>query len=394
MDQIPRNLRERMLHRIDESAERLIALSRRIYTHPEIAMEEHQACAWLMEELQQEGFAVEKGVAGLDTAFRATARGRKHHPAIAILAEYDALPGIGHACGHNLIAGAAIGAGIGLHAILSELDGTIIVLGTPAEEGGGGKVIMVEQGTFDPIDVAMMIHPSGNTFTARESLAVTSVELTFHGKAAHAAACPDQGINALDAVIQTFNAINALRQQLPEDVRIHGIITEGGTASNVIPDRASAKLGVRTLHQTFLPTLLEKVEACAKAAALATGATLDIHRGEMNYAAIKINRPLAEAIGRNMRALGISIDAPPKRGRMGSVDMGNVSRVIPAAHPYIAIGPPDLAGHSEAFREAALSDQGHQAMLLGAKILAMTALDLLTDPTLMEAVRKDFEENP
>lgn len=394
MDPSLQNLQERLHHRIDESAERLIALSRRIHAHPEIAMEEHQACAWLSEELAQEGFVVEKGVAGMDTAFRATARGRRDRPAVAILAEYDALPGIGHACGHNLIAGATIGAGIGLRAILSELDGTVIILGTPAEEADGGKAIMIEQGGVDDIDVAMMIHPSGNTFTARESLAIVSLDVTFHGKAAHAAACPDQGINALDAVIQTFNAINALRQQLPEDVRIHGIITEGGRASNIIPDRASAKLGVRTLNQAFLSTLVEKVEACAKSAALATGATLDIHRGEMNYAAIKINRPLAEAMGRNMKALGLSIDDPPRRGRMGSTDMGNVSRVIPAAHPYIAIGPPDIAGHSEVFREMSLSDRGHQAMLLGAKILAMTALDLFTDPTLMEAVRRDFENHP
>jgi len=383
-------LRKQVLDTIDGNRERLIALSRKIFEHPETAMEERRACAWICEVLEEEGFRVEQGIAGLETAFRATFPGKADRPVMAILAEYDALPGIGHACGHNLIAGAAVGAGIGLRAVMSELTGTVLVLGTPAEEGGGGKIIMLEEGGFDEVDVAMMMHPSEKTFAARDSLTIVGLDVTFQGKPAHAAACPEQGINALDAILQTFNNINALRQQLPEDVRIHGIITEGGTACNIIPERASAQFGVRTIKESFMPELLEKVERCARAAALATGATLELQRGQRGYAAMKTNRPLSEIIARHITELGFSIDEPPQRGGIGSVDIGNGSRGIPAAHPYLAIGP-DLPGHSVAFREASNSERGYQTMIAGAKVLALTALDLFTQPGLLEDVRRDFE---
>ena len=384
------DLRKRVLDTIDENRERTIALSRRIFEHPETGMEERRACAWICEALEEERFRIEQGIAGLETAFRATFPGKADRPVMAILAEYDALPGIGHACGHNLIAGAAVGAGIGLRAVMSELTGTLLVLGTPAEEGGGGKIIMLEEGVFDEVDVAMMMHPSGKTFPSRDSLAIVGLDVTFVGKPAHAAACPERGINALDAVIQTFNNVNALRQQLPEDVRIHGIITEGGVASNVIPERASARFGVRTIKESFLPELLKKVERCARAAALATGASLELQRGQRGYAAMKTNRPLSEIIARHIAELGIPIDEPPRRGGMGSVDIGNVSRVIPAAHLYLAIRP-DLPGHSAAFREASNSDEGYRTMIAGTKVLALTALDLFTRPDLLEEVRRDFE---
>ncbi|MCK5381799.1 MAG: M20/M25/M40 family metallo-hydrolase, partial [Candidatus Latescibacteria bacterium] len=284
----------------------------------------------------------------------------------------------------------AVGAGIGLRTVMPELLGTLLVLGTPGEEGGGGKIIMVEAGVFDEVDAAIMMHPSEKTFAARGSLAVVEMNVTFVGKPAHAAACPEQGINALDAVMQTFGNINALRQQLPEDVRIHGIITEGGTACNIIPERASARIGVRTIREAFMPELLEKVERCARAAALATGATLELHREERGYAAMKNNGPLSAVIARHITELGFPLDEPPRSGGMGSVDIGNVSRVIPAAHPYLAIGP-DLPGHTEAFREASNSERGYQIMIAGAKMLALTALDLFTQPDLMAAVRRDFK---
>jgi amidohydrolase len=383
-------LRKQLLDTIDGNRERLVALSRKIFEHPETLMEEHRACAWICEALQEDQFQIEQGIAGMDTAFRATFPGKADGPVVAILAEYDALPGIGHACGHNLIAGASVGAGIGLRAVMPELSGTLLVLGTPGEEGGGGKIIMVEAGVFDEVDAAIMMHPSEKTFSARGSLAVVESDVTFKGKPAHAAACPEQGINALDAIMQTFGNINALRQQLPEDVRIHGIITEGGTACNIIPERASARIGVRTINEAFMPELLEKVERCARAAALATGATVQLHREERGYAAMKNNRPLSKVIARHIEELGFPLDEPPRSGGMGSVDIGNVSRVIPAAYPYLAIGP-NLPGHTEAFRQASNSERGYQIMIAGAKMLALTALDLFTQPDLMEAVRRDFE---
>jgi len=385
-------MRERVLEAIDRAAERLKGLSMRIYRNPEVAWQEHKAVGWICEELEREEFSIERGFCGMETAFRARFRGKNIGPVVALLAEYDALPGIGHACGHHLIAGMAVGAALGLRAVLPELDGEVQVIGTPAEEGGGAKVRMVEEGAFEEVDVALMMHPSGCTLPARESLAVQGLEFVFHGKAAHAAAAPEQGVNALDAVLQTFNSINALRQQLPEDVRIHGIITDGGQAVNIVPERAAMRLGVRTIRQEFLEELVEKVERCAQGAALATGARLEVHRLEPVYAAMKINRPLARVIEGHFRAFGLRVHEPPSRGGMGSTDMGNVSQAVPAAHPYISIGPEDLPGHSEAFREAGGSPLALERMLIGAKVLALTALDLLTDRKLLEEVRRDFEE--
>ncbi|HDI00021.1 MAG: hypothetical protein DRP94_07695 [Candidatus Latescibacterota bacterium] len=385
-------MREKVLKAIDEAEGRLKSLSMRIYENPELAWQEHRAVGWICEELEGEGFQVERSFCGMDTAFRARLRGRAEGPVVALLAEYDALPGLGHACGHHLIAGMAVGAALGLKEVLPELEGEVQVIGTPAEEGGGAKAKMVEEGAFDGVDVAMMMHPSGRTIPARGSLAVRSLEFVFHGRAAHAAADPEKGINALDAVVQTFNSINALRQQLPDDVRIHGIITDGGQAVNVIPERASMRLGVRTLRQEFLNELVEKVEMCARGAAMATGAKLEVRRLGPVYAAMKVNRPLARIIEGHFREFGLEIYEPPPTGGMGSTDMGNVSRVVPAAHPYISISHKDIPGHSEEFKEAGRSPLALERMLVGAKVLALTALDLLTDRELLEEVKRDFRE--
>ncbi|MGQ0572267.1 MAG: M20 family metallopeptidase [Armatimonadota bacterium] len=380
----------RVLSAIDAASGELIELARRIHATPELGFQERQASAWLSEALERHGFRVERGVAGLETAFRAEVNGTSERPAVAILAEYDALPEIGHACGHNLISTAAIGAGIGLAAVREYLPGRALVLGTPAEEGGGGKVIMLQRGAFEGVDAAMMFHPAGYTLAGRPSLASYRLSLKFLGKPAHAAAAPHEGINALDALVQTFASIGLLRQQVRDDARVHGIITYGGAAPNIIPDRAEAAFTVRATDNAYALELLHRVIHCAQGASLATGATLE-HSFQKGYDAIKLNRTLAEAFARHLEALGWSQDTPPERPRMGSTDMGDVSQIMPAIHPYVSIGPKDLPGHTVEFREAALSERGLAAMLAAAKAMALTAYDVLTQPDLLVEARREFD---
>jgi len=386
-------MHEKILAAIDAASAELLDLSHRIHATPETAFQERQACAWLTETLARHGFRTERGTADLETAFRAEVAGpnagSNSAPSVAILAEYDALPEIGHACGHNLICTAAVGAGIGLAAVREHLPGRALVLGTPAEEGGGGKVIMLQRGAFEGIDAAMMFHPAGYTLAERPSLASHRLSLKFVGKAAHAAAAPHEGINALDALIQTFAAIGLLRQQLRDDTRIHGIITYGGAAPNIIPDRAEAQFSVRAADSAYARKALDRVVACAQGAAQATGATLE-HTVRKGYDAIKPNRALAAAFSAHLERLGWPQDTPPERPRMGSTDMGDVSQVIPSIHPYVSIGPKSLAGHTIEFREASLSDRGFSAMLAAAKAMALTAYDVMTQPELLAAVRREF----
>lgn len=383
------DLRSTILNAIDLAAAELIDLAKRIHASPEIAFEEVQSSGWLAETLERHGFAVQRGVADLPTAFRAEVSGNGAGSAVAFLAEYDALPEIGHACGHNLICTAALGAGIGLAAAMKKVPGKALVLGTPAEEGGGGKVLMLQRGAFAGIDVALMFHPASYTLAARPSLASNRLKVKFIGRAAHAAAAPDEGINALDALIQMFVNIGLLRNQLRDDARVHGIITYGGAAPNIIPDRAEAIFSVRAAGRPYAEEVLKKVISCAQAGAQATGATLEyeIKRG---YDAIRPNLPLAEAFTRHLGELGWPVDPPPAKPKMGSTDMGDVSQVIPAIHPYLTIGR-DIAGHTIEFREAALTPKGFEAMLTAAKAMALTALDVLTDPGFLEQVRADFK---
>lgn len=383
-------LKEEVVKQIEALKDEIIELSDRIHKNPELGFEEYKACGWLTEMLLEHGFEVEKGVAGLKTAFRASFTGSKESPKVALLAEYDALPEIGHACGHNIIAASSVGAAVALSKL--NLPGTVVVLGTPAEEGGGGKIIMIEGGAFKGIDVAMMIHPSDQNLILRGSLAIKEIRMKFRGKLAHAAAEPEKGINALDAVIQTFNNINALRQHLTEDVRIHGIITHGGVKPNIVPDYAETYFYVRALDDNYLLGVLEKVKNCAKGAALAQGAKVEFEIGR-GYKSRKLNHTLAEIFKTNLLALGVKPDRPPEYGGMGSSDIGDVSHVVPAIHPYISITEGELPGHSREFAEAACSERGHQGLIIGAKALAMTAVDLFTDQELMNKVKAEFESS-
>ncbi len=377
---------------VDRIAERLIEIARDIYEHPELKFEEHRAAKILAGELERARFAVELGAAGLDTAIRAEHPAVSDGPTVAILGEYDALPELGHACGHNLIAAAGLGAALAVGAVKGELPGRLLFLGTPGEEGGGGKVIMVEAGLFDGVDAAMMFHPSSHTLVDRGSLAITEVVLEFHGKAAHASGSPEKGINALDAVIQTFNSINALRQHIKDGARIHGIITDGGAKPNIVPEHAAANFYVRAPENDYRDELLGKLRACAEGAALATGARLEFKIVGHSYKAMRPNHALGNAFVRNLEALGEPLSPPKPDEGMGSTDMGDVSQVVPAIHPYIKICDEDVAGHSRAFAEAAISGRGLEAMLIAAKAMAMTAVDVFTDPELAARMKEEFQK--
>jgi amidohydrolase len=383
------DLKGRACAEVDRLEGKLREISRDLFEHPELKFEEVRASGLLADTLREAGFNVELGVAGLKTAIRAVHPAIGDGPTVAILGEYDALPEIGHACGHNLIAAGGLGAALAVGAIKSELPGKLLFLGTPAEEGGGGKVAMIDAGVFDGVDAAMMFHPASYTLVGRGSLAITEVKIEFHGKPSHAAASPEKGINALDAVIQTFNGINALREHIKDGARIHGIIADGGLKPNIVPEYASAEFYVRAVETDYRDELLEKLRRCAEGAALATGARLEFSEVGHAYKAMKPNRPLIDAYVANLGAIDWSLDEAPVA--MGSTDMGDVTQAVPGMHPYLSICDPEVAGHSREFADASGSERGAQAMLAAAKALAMTAIDVLTTPDLVKRMREAFE---
>ncbi|MEM7536921.1 MAG: M20 family metallopeptidase [Chloroflexota bacterium] len=385
------DLKQQVCDYIDEITPRLLQVSHQIHANPEIAFEEHESMKLLADTAESDGYTVERGIAGLDTAFVATSGGENDDgPTVAFIAEYDALPGLGHACGHNIIGTAATGAALAMMAVSDVLPGTVKLIGTPAEEGGGGKVLMAEQGIFDDLDAAMMIHPGTKAMTTRTTLASNKVKFEFFGKPAHAAAAPDLGINALDACIQTFNNINALRQHLRSDVRIHGIITHGGDAVNVVPEYTSALFSVRAADSDYAFETLQKVIRCAEGSALAAGATMK-HEHLMHYAQRIANPTMAQLFGHNIGGLGEPVQEPKPGERMGSSDMGNVSQIVPSIHPYVTIANPGVAGHTQAFAEASRSAWGDQALVRSAKAMAMTAVELMTQPEVMAQVKAEFD---
>jgi len=375
---------------VDRLADELEALSHKIHDHPELAYAEVQACGWLSEFLGGQGFKVERGIGEVDTAFRATIE-TGAGPTIAILCEYDALPGIGHACGHNVIATAGAGAGAALAAVQRQLPpGRIQVIGTPAEEGGGGKVRLIRAGVFAGVDCAMMIHGFDRTLIHQDLLGIVRASFEFVGKAAHAAADPWEGVNALDACIQTFNAIAMLRQQVRPECRIHGIITDGGAAANIIPERAAATFYVRAPRIDLMWDTYRRVVACAEGAAKAAGAELRVteHRDTI-YEPMKRNQALLDVFAANMAAAGLT-EGEPIPDRLGSSDVGNVSQVIPAIQPLIGIAPTGMAIHTRDFAAAAVTPLAREGMLAAAKALAMTAHDLLADPSRVAAAKAEF----
>ncbi|MEH7561206.1 M20 family metallopeptidase [Priestia megaterium] len=367
-------------------------VSKYIGQNPELGHEEFKACKALTDVLKEQGFTVEIGTCDLPTAFTAVYDSQKPGPSIGFMAEYDALPDLGHACGHNLIGTMSIAAGIGLSKAVAETGGKVYVYGTPAEETRGGKVTMAEQGIFNHLDVAMMVHPYYCHQKSGRSLAMDAIQFEFFGKSAHAAAAPHEGINALDGVLQTFNSINALRQHVKPDVRIHGVITEGGKAANVVPDYVVAQFYVRASTRAYVDEVTEKVKACANGAALATGTKLKISNYEFSYDDMQTNQTLSDVYTNNLISLGVSEQSITEdQGDHGSLDMGNVSQVVPAIHPYIQICDDYFVCHTHEFREAALSEQGREAMILGAQTMALTGYDVLTNQALLQKIKEEFK---
>jgi amidohydrolase len=387
-------LKEAIKQNVESNKERYLSASRQIHENPEIGNEEFFASGLLSGILEKEGFEVERSVAGHETAFLARKKSDKPGPSIAFLAEYDALPGLGHGCGHNIIGTTSVAAAIALSKVIDETGGEAIVLGTPAEEGGpngSAKGSFVKQGFLEGIDAALMVHPSNHTRLTSSSLAVDPLDFEFIGKPAHAAASPEEGINALDAVIQLFNGINALRQQLKDDVRIHGIITHGGDAPNIIPEYAKARFFIRASTRTGLNEVTKKVKAVAEGAALATGAKLNVIAFQNEVDNLLLNKRYDHVFKEVIEELGEAVVAGDRDG-IGSTDAGNISQVVPTIHPYIKIGADDLVAHTVPFREAAASAKGDEALITGAKGLALTALQLVTNSTLLDSIKEEFRE--
>jgi amidohydrolase len=377
-----------IINEIEKQADGLWQLSTTLFNNPEVAFKEFKASKLLTETLRAHDYEIEEKIGGLDTSFRASI-GNSNTPKIAILAEYDALVGLGHACGHNLIAAAAAGAGIGLASIITTIKGQVQVIGTPAEEGGGGKVILAEAGIFKDVDAALMFHPASKNMVLRKSLASCRLTLEFFGKASHAAAAPEEGINALDAMILTFNGINAMRSTLLPKDKIAGIILHGGEAANIIPAYSSAEFSVRALKAKRRDELVERVIACAQAGAEAVGCQMK-YELTPGYMDIIPNRVLAGIFQSHLETLGRVVVDPDPNERMGSTDMGDVSHLVPAIHPYLAIAPENIAGHTEEFKEYCISEAGKSAMLDAAKAMAMTAYDLLSDPELLRKAKEEL----
>ncbi len=381
---------------VDACAADLLALSRRIHAHPELRFEEHKASGWIADFLVERGHAVDRGLAGMATAIRSSsaprssASGGSRRPCAAILAEYDALPGVGHACGHNLIAAAATGAFVAAAAVADAVGGEVVLLGTPAEEGGGGKIEMIKAGVFEPIDAAMMFHPFDRDLLMHPTLASLWLVFEFRGTPSHAAAAPHAGASALTACLDTFRLVDGQRVHFRDGVRVHGFVTNGGQAVNIIPEHAACEFSVRAPDGKELERVRAIVERCARAAAMASDVEIALHV-RSGYRDMVTNEALAHCFGAHLQGLGRSPrDRDPRVGT-GSTDMGDVSHVVPSIHPWLAIVEEGAAlCHEHRFGEAAATDGAGQTALVAAKALARTAIEFLADGDLRAAVTAEW----
>ena len=385
-------VKPRVTAAVDALADELERLSHQLHDNPELAFQEDKAHAWLSDFLAKHGATVERGVGGLATAFRATIPGVAPGPTVAIMAEYDALPGIGHACGHNVIATAGVGAGAAVARALGTLPfaGQLQIIGTPAEEGGAGKVKLMDAGVFAGVDAAMMIHGRCGTMVWRPALGIIEVKAEFFGQAAHASSWPWRGVNALNAVIGLFNALDAMRQQLRPDARVHGIITHGGDKPNIIPEHTSAEFYLRATTVDYCWELLRRFTAAAEGAAAATGCRVSVTHDPTVLEPLKPNATMAGLFAKNLELIDFPEDPDDGQAGYGSTDCGNVSQRLPTIHPYIRISPDGVPGHSREFAEWARSPIARAGMLAGAKALALTAVDLLASPEALEQTKHDF----
>jgi len=385
------NLRNDAIRAIEDNRERLFRLSQSISDEPELQFQEYKTAAKLVAELKElRGIRIEKGVGGLETAFMA--RLGEGHPSIAILAEIDALPKIGHGCGHNFISTSTVGAMLGLSAVKEKLQGSVQVIGTPAEEGGGGKIILQERGVFNQVDVVYAIHPASTWEVGQRTLAMKQIRFKFIGKAAHAAYSPHIGRSALEAVIQTFVSINGMRQFTREDTRIHGVIEDGGTLPNIVPSTGACLFYVRALEEEYLDELMKRIEKCARAAALATDTEIEVFSGiGETYRPTKPNQALSRVLHKALTSLGVKeIENAPYLA--ASNDIGTLSHHVPVSRVMIKICESEIPIHSKKFNEASLAPRGRDGLILAAKLQALAAIELLKNPGLVEQIQAEFKK--
>ncbi len=382
--------REKIKAAAAELLPELIEVQKTIHENPELPLSEHDSAKLLGNFLQKEGFNVQTGLAGLETSLRADRGDPESRPRVAFIAEYDALPELGHACGHSIIAAASAGAGAALARCFP--DAPISIVGTPAEEIGVGKISLLAGGAFEGIDLAMMVHPSSRRQVIKLFLGVAQRSVTYHGRAAHASAYPEEGINALDAAILFYNGVSALRQQLPDQCRVHMVITEGGVAPNIIPERTRALCVIRALDLPVLAETVKKVEDCARAAAKATGTSVDIETARNLVLPLKLNRALSGIYREELENLGLlAYDGPEDKG-LGSSDIGNLSQAMPVIHPHVPIDEPGAVSiHTRKFEEAAGGQAGEKAVEEGACLLALTACRVLYDKDAWNTIKKEFD---
>ncbi|AXE83450.1 amidohydrolase [Streptomyces sp. Go-475] len=378
LDDVHQALRDEVAARADA----LWDVALRLHADPEYAFAEHRAAALLSGELERAGFAVERGVAGMPTAF--TARSGRGRPAVALLLEYDALPGLGHACGHNLIAAAGLGAALAVAAVPETSAGTVLAVGTPAEEGGGGKAIEADAGVFDGVDAALMFHPGVYDWARAPLTAQVQYRVAFHGRAAHPTGNPTEGVDALAALVELFNVLAALGRRLPEGSHVQGIVTHGGTATNIVPEYAEGLFGLRAATTGALEDLVERLRVCAEGVARATGTTAEVTRATVRYEHFRDSEPLSGRFAAHLARAGIPLSPPAPGVYLGSSDIGNVSRRVPAIHPFVAIMGEDGSDHTPEFAAAAASHRAREVLVAATGALACTAADVLLSAGLRE----------
>lgn len=383
------DIKERLAAEVDQRAEVLIDVSHQIHAHPELCFEERFAHDLLTTVLEQEGLPVERQAYGLDTAFAAAAGSAG--PTIAVFCEYDALPELGHACGHNIIAAAGLGAGLAAAQLAEELGGRVLILGSPAEEGGGGKILMGEKGAYEGVDAAMMVHPANADLWSMTTLAIQQLHVDYFGQAAHAAAFPYKGRNALDAAVLGYVNVAALRQHIQPSERIHGIFTRAGDKPNIVPEHTAAHWYVRSSSSASLQALKARVLGCLEAGAAAAGCRMEHAWKDPAYADLVDSAALVELYTSNAARTGRAVLGPESGWEVvGSTDMGNVSYLVPSIHPMIQVAPPEISIHSAAFAEYAAGPEGDRAVVDGAKAMAMTIADLWLRPEFLDRARRDF----
>ncbi|WP_330348844.1 amidohydrolase [Streptomyces sp. NBC_00582] len=370
----------RVRDEVRRRADALWDVAAALHADPETAFAEHHAVALLTGELERAGFAVRRNVADLPTAF--TARSGRGRPTVAFLLEYDALPGLGHACGHHLIAAAGLGAALVVDAVRDGVDGSVLAVGTPAEEGGGGKALEVRAGVFDEVDAALMFHPGVHDWVRAPLTAQEQYRVAFRGRAAHPTGNPTEGVDALAALVELFNVLSALGRRLPEGSHIQGIVTHGGTATNIVPDHAEGRFGLRAATTGALDDLAGRLRVCAEGVARATGTSFEVERASVRYEHFRDNHVLSEHFAGHLTRAGITLTPPAPGVRLGSSDIGNVSGRVPAIHPFVAIMDADGGDHTPRFARAGASARAREVLTAVVEALACTGLDVLGDPEL------------